>query len=173
MSREKQQSRRRQILEFIFNGAAVQRFHTTPPLRPQTDGAHSFGVAWWCWLLTEGQCSRQLLLAALAHDLAEHVTGDVPAMVKRQNNIGVQLDALEAIQLGSVGLEFEITDAERRVLDLADALDGMMFCAAERKLGNRHAELWYSRWRTWIKDSAAGYEGWVTLVDELMTEAVL
>lgn len=161
----------RRQLEFIFNGAAVLRYHTTPPLRPQTDGAHSFGVAWLVYLLTEGSASRNLILAALAHDLAEHATGDLSAMAKREGTIGKQLDALEMVQLKAVGLEFMLTEREQRTLLLADKLEGMMFCIAERRLGNRTAELWYGRYRSYFQENGVGYSELFNVVEELWKEA--
>jgi len=140
---------RRAQLEFIFNGAAVLRYHTTPPIRPQTDGAHSFGVAWLVWMLTEGTCSRELILAALAHDLAEHQTGDLSAMAKRFGDIGTQLDQLEKAHLATVGLDFSLSPEEQNVLQLADKIEGMMFCISERRLGNQDAELWFNRYASY------------------------
>ena len=170
-------STRRAQLEFIFNGAAVQRFHTTPPIRPQTDGARSFGVAWLCWMLTEGHARQELIMAALGHDLAEQFTGDLPAMIKRQATIGIQLDALEEEQRSKAGLEFALTEDEQKVLDLADALEGMMFCVQERRLGNREAERWYGRWRAWtdkgLRLLTPACNELIQIIDTLMTEAVL
>ena len=135
----------RQQLEFIFNGGAVKRYHTVNTIHTQTDADHSFGVAWLVWMLTEGRASAKLLMAALAHDLAEHVTGDVPSQTKRVADIGAKMAGLEAIHRGAAGVEFYLTEEEERVLDLADNLEGMMFCVAERRMGNRNAELWYLR----------------------------
>jgi 5'-deoxynucleotidase YfbR-like HD superfamily hydrolase len=141
----------RQQLEFIFNGAGVLRFHTTPPLRPQTDGQHSFGVAWLCYLLTgDSHCSRELLLAALAHDLAEFQTGDVPAQTKRQATIGIQLEAIEQAHRTAAGMNFTLNAEEEQILTLADNLEGLMFCVAERRLGNQNAEIWFARWAAYV-----------------------
>jgi 5'-deoxynucleotidase YfbR-like HD superfamily hydrolase len=146
----------RDTLTFIFNGAAVQRYHTTPPLRPQTDGAHSFGVAWLAYLLTGGAASRNLILAALAHDLAEYRTGDLPAMIKRVGTIGAQLEEAETAYRAAVGLNFPLTEEETSVLATADRLEGMMFCIAERGLGNQEAERWFRRFATYVSEAPAG-----------------
>src|SRR6267378_8094848 len=63
-------------VNFIESGGYTQRMHCIPTIHPQSVAAHSFGVAWWCWLLTAGNPSANLLLAALAHDLPEHEVGD-------------------------------------------------------------------------------------------------
>jgi 5'-deoxynucleotidase YfbR-like HD superfamily hydrolase len=140
----------RDQLDFVLDGAAVTRFHATTFVKPQTDGAHSFGVAWLCWLITGGAASKNLLLAALAHDLAEHRTGDVPSMTKRYATIGVQLEAMEAEWRGRAGLAFPLDEGETLVLDLADQLEGMCYSVAERRLGNQGAEAWYQRYRSYV-----------------------
>lgn len=135
----------REQLQFIYEGAAVKRFHTESVIREQTDGAHSFGVAWFCYLLTDGHPTVRLLLAALSHDLAERVTGDVPGPTKRVGHIGAQLAGLEAIHLGKAGFSFGefLSSEDVKILNLADRLDGMMYCIAERRLGNLNARDWY------------------------------
>lgn len=142
---------RRAQLEFFVAGGAVKRFHTVDCIREQTVAEHSFGVAWLVWALTEGRVSAGLIMAALAHDLAEARTGDVPSMTKRYASIGIQMAALEADARSGAGIEFALTEEEQRMLDLADNLEGMLYCIRERQLGNRGAELWYPRFLSYIR----------------------
>jgi len=84
----------RKTLQFIINGSEVKRFHTLTTLQTETVGHHSHGVACFT-LLLDPDASRQLLLAALFHDLAEQYTGDIPSPAKREYGIGDQVDKLE------------------------------------------------------------------------------
>jgi 5'-deoxynucleotidase YfbR-like len=144
----------RETLNFIFRGGGVKRFHTVPVLREQTDADHSFGVAWICYLLAECRPSVTLLLAALSHDLGEFATGDMPSMIKRNPTIGPPLAGIETIYRAAAGIEFagRLTEEEARWLDLADHMEGMMYCVAERWLGNRYAETWYARFSSYVAE---------------------
>lgn len=134
-------------LEFITNGADVQRYHTVTTLTPETVGHHSHGVALIC-LLLEPLASRELLRAALVHDLAEQHVGDVPSPAKRTLGFAEQLDSLEQDilrrELG--GCERELTAAEQRTLKLADLAQGALKCAREVELGNRRMRAVFNRY---------------------------
>lgn len=129
-------------LTYIQRGGRVQRMHMVPTLHSQNVAAHSFGVAWWVWLLTDGKPSVNLLMAALAHDLPEGKTGDIPAPTKRALNCQTELLRLETEADRAGGIpHFETSDSEARLLKLADSLELMQHCIRERKLGNRTDEL--------------------------------
>lgn len=124
-------------LAFIMAGGAVQRFHTRRSIHPQSVAEHSFGVAWLVWLLAGGRPSTALLMAALGHDLAEHVTGDLPAPAKRAMDLGATFDQYERIAMAEVGIHLSsLTDEEARVLKLADTLDLLLYCHRELSMGN-------------------------------------
>lgn len=129
-------------LDHIDAGGEVKRMHTVPTLREQTVAAHSFGVAWWCWMLSPAQRpSANLLMAALAHDVPEHAVGDIPAPTKRLLGRD-QLDAMEAEADLAGGLPvFELTEAEARILKMADCFDLLMTCVKEAEMGNRRQQL--------------------------------
>lgn len=144
----------RKKLEFIQRGGAVQRFHSVHTIKQNTVAAHSFGVAMLCYQLTGGAASRNLLMAALSHDLAEHAVGDVPAPTKRLLNIREEVNQLEEAHLLSVDLLFTLFGEDEAVLRLADALDGAMFCVSERILGNRNVADAFNNFMLYI----AGYD---------------
>jgi 5'-deoxynucleotidase YfbR-like HD superfamily hydrolase len=158
-------------LQFILRGAAVTRFHVHPVIKLQTDGAHSFGVAWICYLLSNDKPSLNLILAALAHDLAEHRVGDVPFPTKHAiSGLNDQLNLLETSYLAAAGLAFPLTDDEKRTLSLADRLEGMCYCAQERALGNKNAAEWYVRYRASLPPMRSGAEAEVLEKIEVMME---
>lgn len=70
-------------------------------------------------------CSRDLLVACLTHDLGEYMTADVPAPAKRASGFREQLDRMEADALALMGTDFpdlDTTDIARlKFLDRLDA----------------------------------------------------
>lgn len=133
-------------LDMMVRGAGVKRFHTARTLTENNVAEHSFEVALLCHILSDGTESRNLLLAALTHDLAEHETGDIPGYVG--SAMKSCLKEHEEHLLNIAGLSFALTEGEERTLKLADRLSGMLFCLRERQLGNRSERI------------ARAYEGW-------------
>jgi 5'-deoxynucleotidase YfbR-like HD superfamily hydrolase len=113
-------------------------------------------------------------MAALAHDLAEHMVGDIPAPAKRELGIGEQMNSLEDKLLKIANLTFEITDEEKRILKLADCAQGAMFCIRERSLGNRGVDIVFSRYMSYIGERITLDEvenNLVEILNELWKEA--
>jgi len=142
-----------ETLDFIRNGGETRRYHTIPVLRSQNVAEHSFHVAMLCsWLVGHSVpgIGAALLMAALTHDLAEHKMGDLPAPVKRslpdyEQSEGEARpfrqvwDDLEQEHLEAAELNWDhvLTPFERRILKLADAAEGCLYCIRERAMGNR------------------------------------
>lgn len=128
-------------LNFIYSGGASRRFHTCQILKEQDISAHSFGVAWCCELLTDGGASKSLIMAALVHDLAEHVVGDIPSPSKRAMGVSemFHIRELGVLQENGLGHYYDnLTMGDELTLKVADMIDGMMFCLREFSFGNRH-----------------------------------
>jgi 5'-deoxynucleotidase YfbR-like HD superfamily hydrolase len=145
-------------MEFLWNGGHTARFHTVPTLKIDTVGHHSYNVA--CLLMTlRPDAPAHLLRAALKHDAAEHIVGDMPAPTKRalpdyhtvkfgpteevitfREAFG-KLEEDTAAQYGVSLEEQGLTKEETWLLKLCDAMDGLRFCAQERRMGNRHTKL--------------------------------
>lgn len=133
-------------LNFITRGAEVKRFHTLTTLCEETVGHHSHGVALLCYLL-DPTTTRDVLIAALLHDLSEQYTGDIPSPAKREYGIGAQVDALERRLMSEVGLPMPaLGSQDSRTLKLADIAYGALFCVKEISLGNRRAAQVYDRY---------------------------
>jgi 5'-deoxynucleotidase YfbR-like HD superfamily hydrolase len=123
-------------IQFIAAGADVSRYHTVFTFNNETVGHHSHGVAMMV-LMMKPDASASLLKAALYHDLAEQVVGDIPSPAKRQSGLGQHLDKLELAIIENAGIENPaLTDEEARILKLADIAQGALFCAREIQLGN-------------------------------------
>jgi len=145
-------------LEFIQRGGKTKRFHTADTLTTQTVGEHSFGVAWLVTLMLPS-IRKELILAALAHDLAEHVVGDVSSPAKRKHPaLKAALDVAEGSALSEVGLSYEplLYHHEKLALKLADMLDGLLFCVRERQMGSAVATPIYYNFLSYIGTHLAG-----------------
>jgi 5'-deoxynucleotidase YfbR-like HD superfamily hydrolase len=145
----------RNRLARIRRGGEVARFHTERTIHENTVGEHSFNVAWLVNLLaptTDFQRRYYLVLAALSHDLAEETIGDVPAPTKRALNIRELFGKYEEQLLEEVGLSYEkhLPEEDKRVLKLADALDGAFFCIGEVAMGNRRMSHVYQNFRRYV-----------------------
>lgn len=128
-------------LEFMRRGGRVKRFHGFHLLMENSVGHHSFNlITILMSVLQEGQIRRELLFAAIQHDLPECITGDLPAPFKRSvPGLREAIEAKEAELLKEHDLwdwESELDAHEKRWLKLADSLDGAMHCLEERRLGN-------------------------------------
>lgn len=139
-------------LNFIYNGGKTKRFHTADTLTSQTVGEHSFGVAWLCHLIYP-KASKNLILAALAHDLAEHVVGDVSSPFKKAYpGVASALNELEISLLDEFELKFQLAEEEKLILKLADLIDGMMWAVRERRMGSLVAVEIYNNFRKYFWD---------------------
>lgn len=144
---------REQIL-FLRKGAETERFHTVRRIHPETVGHHSFGVAWFCVLLSpQMRPSANLLVSALAHDVAEHEVGDLPAPTKRQLDLREKFSELEKTYVDDLALVSypPLDPQEERILKLADVFDGMMSCVRELQFGNRTIETCYRNFSSYAE----------------------
>lgn len=133
-------------IAFAYTGSNVVRFHQNVGHRLNTDAHHSWGVAMMVYFLSESHPSVNLLMAALSHDLGEQVVGDIPYPAKRGLGIKALVDKAEDEALSKYDLLFPLTVEERRLLTIADTLDGMMYCASEAALGNKTLRVIYKVW---------------------------
>jgi 5'-deoxynucleotidase YfbR-like HD superfamily hydrolase len=121
-------------VELLLAGSNTKRFHTVPTINNETIGHHTALVSGLVYILFP-DCSRNLLINALYHDVAECVTGDIPSPIKRK--LGLNLNAVEDEIVQEHGLHIpEISDKERRDLKCADILVGMLECLHESRMGN-------------------------------------
>lgn len=139
-------------VRMVERSARVRRYHTEPVVHQQTVGEHTYGVMWLVYLLSDGDVSRNLLLAAMMHDAPEHETGDIPAPVKRTGGIKAMFDTLEDRAMRDLQLAFpELTEAEAATLKMADCLEGMLFCSWELKRGNTLMALSFRNYTDYIR----------------------
>jgi 5'-deoxynucleotidase YfbR-like HD superfamily hydrolase len=121
----------------MWDGGNTRRYHTMPTLQQDTVGHHSYNVA--CVIMAlRPDCRKELLMAALKHDMAEHRVGDMPAPAKRSMGIREMFADHEGEVMAQAGVvQSVLLPEEQWVLRFADALDGLRFCVQEFKMGNR------------------------------------
>lgn len=145
---------------FALHGAEVTRYHTVKTLQTETVGHHSHGVAMLA-LLLDPYASRELLIAALCHDLAEQHTGDIPSPAKREYGIGEHVDQLERRLMEDAGWRYpRLTTADARTLKLADIAQGALFCVREMSLGNRRMRPVYDRYMSYAQQMLLAGTEW-------------
>jgi 5'-deoxynucleotidase YfbR-like HD superfamily hydrolase len=162
-------------LEFLIGGGAVQRFHTVQTIKPNTVAEHSFGVAMLVDLLTGGTASKNLVVAALRHDMAEQTTGDIPAPAKRAYGLREQVNAIEeAIMEGSHWPMPTLTETEKQVLKFADCLDGALYCIREARIGNaKNMQPCYHNFWSYIRELALPFDAVMGWPDQRVLKEVM
>lgn len=104
-------------------------------------------------LLLNPLASRQVLMAALFHDLAEHQTGDIPSPAKRQFGIGDKVDELEQRLMRAAGIVMpELNPDDARTVKLADIAQGALFCVREISLGNSRMRMVLDRYLAYAQE---------------------
>lgn len=123
-------------LETSWNAQFISRFHTVASLHPkQTVGSHSFGVAILINELWE-DTTKNLIMAALYHDVPELILGDIPFTAKCDySEIALAFEKAEEkvseeLELPQVK-SFLLTDGEKRRLKMADMLDLVLYTHIE------------------------------------------
>ena len=142
----------------IRRGGNVKRFHTVPMLKENLNSSHSWGVA---VLLLDicPECSKDVICAALYHDVAEHITGDVSAPTKwRYPELASVLTKVEEEVESDLGVKINLSESDYQLLKFADMADLVLTCLYEYRMGNMEAleivyrGLTYLEDRTWTKE---------------------
>lgn len=130
----------REQIDFAHNAGLTRRYHTRPVIQGDTVAEHSYNATWLVSILAGDNVKANLLMAALTHDMAEHIMGDIPAPTKRAfadlAAFAVQEDAL----LEEYGFAYALTPSQKRLLKLADIYASVLTCIKERALGSRYLD---------------------------------
>ena len=136
---------------FLFNGGMVRRYHTLPTNKEITVAEHSWLVAALLTVLLPAP-SAALLRAALFHDCAEQLWGDLPAPVKWLDPNAQEIHtSMEQTTLQAFNCYNTITPDEQQALQLADSFAGMLECCKECALGSKFLKEAYNRWHARIQ----------------------
>jgi 5'-deoxynucleotidase YfbR-like HD superfamily hydrolase len=156
----------------LYPTGRVKRFHTTD-LAPQTIASHSWAVALIVATIYPKNIAvpAKLLLAALTHDCAEHVTGDIhsPAM-KLCPELGMVLAGMERKYNTEAGIEYELTDRERHILKWADVLECALYAEHQENMGVLQGHIIKLRAQAYLKDMSFPTSEAKDLYDDIFGE---
>jgi len=122
-----------------LSAGRIKRYHTHPIVGEQTVGDHTYGVVQILRYITQDNCSKNLMIAALDHDVLEFFTGDVPHPAKNMfPQLKQVLDAIErnAAEVNGMVEYDKLSAKEKVLLTCADLLEMGFYGAYQMKLGN-------------------------------------
>lgn len=137
-------------LESLYAAGDVKRCHTVQTLRTYTIAEHVYGsmvIARELIALNHAQAAlaglsisaKDVFEALLVHDAPEYETGDIPAPVKRADEIGKVFERLETEYYARHSIRLpQLNQIERDIVRASDTLDLGMFIVREHRLGNRN-----------------------------------
>jgi len=121
----------------LVRAANVKRYHTVPIIGEQTVGHHTHRLLMVLRYIAGGVVSNDLLWKAMFHDLAESVTGDIPAPIKwSDSSLRDSVGGHENDFLSRTGAETWTTKDEDLLLSIADMLELVLFATEQIELGN-------------------------------------
>lgn len=124
-------------LMFVYGAGQTRRWHAMQHvIRTETVAAHTWNVVMWIIILHPNP-SMGLLRAALVHDIAEFVTGDMPRWIKEKAGVREMMHTLEDEVLAGQGLAVDITVEDQQWLDAVDLFDAWLFLRQNLLAGNR------------------------------------
>ena len=116
-------------LEAILRSGQVARYHAQPEIPAQSMAEHQWGVAILVIKMYSNP-SKNLLMAAVTHDCAEAVTGDIPSPVKREHpEMKAVLDDVENRVNKEWGINYDLNEIDKRRLKICDILEGLYYSA--------------------------------------------
>ncbi len=151
------------FFERLKNISSIKRFGTLPMIQFESVAAHSYNVAILALLIAdhepEGTVNKEVLLKkALFHDFEESILSDIPHTIKHRYKGGELGKLLKNIvpdlieeeifkelphSVRSNYVHYSLTakeGLEGQMVEAADAMDTMVTCVRELKLGNRYFE---------------------------------
>lgn len=123
-------------IDLLLEGVQTRRFHSVSMIQNETVAHHSALVAGFLFLVYP-DCSREVLIHAAFHDIAECKTGDIPSPSKRAFIDKKALDLVEdKIYIDNDIHLPELNKIEKYQLKIADILAGLSTCLHEKQMGN-------------------------------------
>lgn len=142
-------------LKALRAAGRITRYHSAGETLAQRVDSHSWGVVTLILHLWP-DATRELIVAAVLHDVGESWTGDISAVTKWQLSPDAQreIDAMESkgikatcpnVSMTPEG-DFVLSTEDSRRLSIADQLELMLHCLERMKLGDR-LTAWGPFWR--------------------------
>ena len=122
-----------------LSAAKIKRYHTAIIVGEQNVGEHTYGVCQLVRHFTEENWSKQLMRAALDHDITEYYTGDIPHPTKQMYpDLNDMVHEIEDEIKGVLGMDYTLTEEEQVILRCADLIESAHFGLYQLKLGNQY-----------------------------------
>lgn len=119
-------------LALILRGGGVTRYHCEQTVQHQRVDTHTWRLL-AILLHIRPMASRELIVAALYHDVPEALVGDVPAPIKRVPGVREALAGLERhfIDFTGIANEEDLPEADLALLKCADYLELALWMRAQ------------------------------------------
>ena len=111
---------------------SILRYHQHTLINQQNVGRHTYGVVQIIRTI-HPNCSKELLLKGLDHDVPELASGDIPHPVKKFKDIGKIIQEYEK----DFVTETQVSETEFWILKIADIMDLLLYIEYEKLLGNK------------------------------------
>ena len=141
----------------LRRGNIVNRYHTEPMVVGETVGHHCANVG--CILIHMHHPdlpSREIMVHALLHDVAEQYTGDIPAPVKETHSRVADAikRAEEEWEAVNVSTTLQMDEYDALVFKFADSFDCLLKCVDELRMGNINFKPIYVRAEQYAVEAA-------------------
>jgi len=137
-------------LVVIRNLNHITRFNVRMRLHDENVASHSLFTGFIAYYLADRVREKGLdvdpskaLILGCIHDLEECVLGDVLLPTKHSGLVDRYRDLEVEVKgkiLRSLGINIDFSDLERKIVKVADYLEGYLYCIEEVDLGNRFFE---------------------------------
>lgn len=151
------------LAQAIREGGHTERMHVIPHNMPYSVGKHSWNMIALLWVLHPDP-SKELILAAAFHDVAERWGGDTPSFAKNRINpqLGVELRKMELVVDRTLGIDIPLGIPDKDWLNAVDLLELLMYCADDMASGNMHVSTTYDNCvelltKAWVPDEVVEF----------------
>jgi 5'-deoxynucleotidase YfbR-like HD superfamily hydrolase len=146
----------------------IKRFNMETVIQPQNLCEHGYGVTTLFYLLCKDlkiALSSKDLFLIMQHDFLESLTGDLNKKIKDKSSATkmawevIEYECGEDLQeYSDKSIQKQLQDDDRKyqVFLLADAMDAMLYCQDEVRLGNSHLKNAFIYYKNKVEDIVLG-----------------
>lgn len=99
------------------------------------------------------ECSKELIMAALYHDVPESLIGDNPTPIKwKFPDLAKELEKVEKEVMKDMAIYITLERYEKVMLKIADMMELLWFCVEEERRGNRNFKEVFVRGTKYLQD---------------------
>jgi 5'-deoxynucleotidase YfbR-like HD superfamily hydrolase len=136
----------------LYETGLVRRHHCNASDAVQNIGHHSWGVAMVLDYIYP-TASKTVILAALRHDMAEMLVGDLPAYTKwNHKDLAALHGNIEQAMMVQLGMDLDLTEHECIALKTADMLELWLWSSYREHMGDEYFKEVRQRVEGWFAD---------------------